>query len=318
MEKVKKAFKTFFKILKKPEMQILPGQIAFYFLMSIIPIAAISAIAASYITKSFDFIDSLSAVIPDVLVDILVSLSDNMKLEGVAIILVLYLLMGSNAPASIINASNMLYGVKPPRFLKLKVKSFVMTIMIVLLLLFVVVIPLLGDVIVNVLIEVFDITNLYNYSFVYQIVKILVSYLIIYTIIKLLYTIAPDAKIKSKTTTKGAIFTTVSWILVTDVFAFYITDIASYDVIYGNFANILILLIWLYLLAYLFVIGMAINVNVFRKQGKCVYEKKDKKGKSDGEKKIQEKSDKEKSKETVEGKEKIKRENNRENNRENK
>ena len=277
MEKIKSALKTFLKILKKPEMQILPGQIAFYFLMSIIPIAAFSAIMASYITKSFDFMDTLGGVIPDVLVDILVSLSDNIKLEGVAIILVLYLLLGSNAPASIINASNLLYDVKPPRFLKLKIKSFVMTIMIVLLLLFVVIIPLLGDVIVKTLIEVFNSDILYNYSFIYQIVKIIVSYLIIYTIIKMLYTIAPDAKIKSKTTTKGAIFTTLSWILVTDLFAFYITDIASYDVIYGNFANILILLIWLYLLAYLFVIGMAINVNVFRKQGKCVYEKSNKK-----------------------------------------
>ena len=52
MESIKEIKETFITILKKPEMQILPGQIAFYFLMSIIPIAAIGTIAASYITKS--------------------------------------------------------------------------------------------------------------------------------------------------------------------------------------------------------------------------------------------------------------------------
>lgn len=310
MERIKKVFKTFFKILRKPEMQILPGQIAFYFLMSIIPIAAFSAIVASYITKNFDFMDALGGVIPDVLADILISLSDNIKLEGVAIILVLYLLLGSNAPASIINASNLLYNVKPPRFLKLKIKSFVMTIMIALLLLFVVIIPLLGDVIVKTLIEVFNSDILYNYSFIYQIIKIIVSYLIIYTIIKILYTIAPDAKIKSRTTTNGAFFTTISWIIVTDLFAFYITNIASYDVIYGNFANILILLIWLYLLAYLFVIGMAINVNVFRKQGKCVYEKSTEKEKTGKFEEKRTRQEKDKGQDFVESKQRKNKESN--------
>ena len=42
-KRAKKIITGFRKILQKPEMQILPGQIAFYFIMSIIPIAAISA-----------------------------------------------------------------------------------------------------------------------------------------------------------------------------------------------------------------------------------------------------------------------------------
>ena len=54
-KKIREIHETFMTILKKPEMEILPGQIAFYFLMSIVPIIVISAIAASFITKSFDF-----------------------------------------------------------------------------------------------------------------------------------------------------------------------------------------------------------------------------------------------------------------------
>lgn len=275
MTKIKKILTGFTEILQKPEMQILPGQIAFYFLMSIIPIAAIAAAVATYITKSFDFLDTIKSVIPPVLANILASLTSDMKFQGVAFVLVLYLLLGSNAPASIITASNMLYNIKQPNYLKLKVKSFFMTIIIVLLLLFVVLIPLFGDLIVKFFIEVLNSHFLYNYKWLYIILKAVGSFLIIYFIIKVLYTLAPSEKIKSKATTKGALFTTVGWILATYIFAFYITNIASYDVVYGNFANILILLLWVYILAYLFVVGMALNVDNFHKKGKCIYEKKE-------------------------------------------
>ena len=283
MQTLNEIKKTFLSILKKPEMQILPGQIAFYFLMSIVPIAAITTAVASYINKDFNFLDSLSSVMPNAFSDILVQLSSNIQIEGVFVVIILYILLGSNAPSSIIIASNMLYGVKQPRFIKLKIKSFVMTIMLILLLLFVILIPLLGDLIVKVLIDLFS-TNLYSYRIIYKLLKIIVSCLIVFSIIKLLFTMAPSTKIKSKATTKGAIFTTISWMIVTELYAFYITNIASYDVIYGNFANILILLMWLYLLAYLFVVGMAINAEVFVKQGKCTYEKRKKGNKENKEK----------------------------------
>ena len=65
----------------------------------------------------------------------------------------------------------------------------------------------------------------------------------------------------------------MGWIIATYIFAFYITRIASYNVVYGNFANILILLLWVYILAYLFVVGIALNVNDFHKQRKCLDEK---------------------------------------------
>lgn len=281
IKEIKEIKETFITILKKPEMQILPGQIAFYFLMSIIPIAAICTIAASYVTESFNFTTALSGIMPDVLLKIITSLS-SVHFEGLAIILILYLIVASNAPSSIIIASNMLYGIKQPKFVRLKIKAFFMVMMIVILLLFVVLIPLLGDVILHIIIQLMNGEFLYHYGFIYQIIKVIVSGLIMYTIIKFIYVVAPDAKIKSNTTTKGTIFTTLSWIIATYLFAFYITNIANYNIVYGNFANVLILLLWIYLLAYLFVVGMAINVDVFKKQGKCIYEKeKQKKGKKD-------------------------------------
>ena len=136
---------------------------------------------------------------------------------------------------------------------------------LVVLLLFIITIPLLGNIILKNIMEYFSITYLIKeYYGVISVMKLLGSFLIIYISVKLLYTLGPDTSVKSKHTTLGSIFTTIGFIASTELFAFYITNIARYDELYGNFANMLILLIWIYLLAYIFVMGMAINVNRYQ------------------------------------------------------
>ena len=85
------------------------------------------------------------------------------------------------------------------------------------------------------------------------------SFFVILFLIKLLYTLSPDDRIPSKYTTKGAVFTTISWIIATYVYSFYINNIADYNLVYGNLANIVILLFWFYVLAYVFVLGLFMN-----------------------------------------------------------
>ena len=70
---------------------------------------------------------------------------------------------------------------------------------------------------------------------------------------------SPDKKVPSKSVTGGALFTTAGWILATYIYSFYITKYANYSVFYGSLANIVILILWVYLLSYILVIGMALN-----------------------------------------------------------
>ena len=76
-----------------------------------------------------------------------------------------------------------------------------------------------------------------------------------------MYIIAPDDEIPSNTTNRGAIFTSIGWILSTEIFAFYLDKFAKYDIFYGSISNILVLLLWIYLLSYIFVLGMIINAS---------------------------------------------------------
>ena len=60
-------------------------------------------------------------------------------------------------------------------------------------------------------------------------------------------------------TTNGALFTTIGWILATKGYSIYLNNINNYNIFYGSLANIMILLFWVYLLAYIFTLGIALN-----------------------------------------------------------
>ena len=49
------------------------------------------------------------------------------------------------------------------------------------------------------------------------------------------------------------------WIIVTAMYSYYISHFANYALFYGGLANIVMLMLWVYFLAFIFVIGMALN-----------------------------------------------------------
>jgi len=83
--------------------------------------------------------------------------------------------------------------------------------------------------------------------------------------IKLIYILAPDWKIYSRHTTKGALFTTVGWIITTAIYSYYAIHFANYDFFYGGLSSIVVLMVWVYALSYILVIGIAINVNEYKR-----------------------------------------------------
>ena len=89
----------------------------------------------------------------------------------------------------------------------------------------------------------------------------------------ILYTIAPDNQIKSKTINRGALFTTLGWIIVTFIYSIYVSKFARYDVFYGSLSSIVILMVWVYILSNILVIGIAINANAYLEEKKANYKK---------------------------------------------
>ena len=186
--------------------------------------------------------------------------TDQITLSSV-ITLVFGLIISANGCHAIILASNTIFEVENASYLKRMIKAIILTFCIILLFAFIVIVPLFGKSILALIGTFTDFLtqNKKLVNAVYVILQVPVSLIFVYFFIKLVYTIAPDENIPSKYMTKGAIFTTISWLLLTNVFSYYINNIAKYDMIYGNLTNIVILLLWFYGLAYVFVLGLYLN-----------------------------------------------------------
>ena len=260
--KVKTFFKRFWDAFWRPEMLILPGQIAFFIFLSIVPTITLIAYFCSYLNISNESIEILlSHGFGSAFSELLTPMIANVSISPAFLItLGVGYFIASNGTASIIVASNTIYGIKDSGFFNRRLKAIVMELIIVLLLIFIVLVPLLGDSIINIL-HYFNLTA----NTTSNIIKVLnflsgpFSWIFIFLFIKIIYTMAPDRKIPSKNVNGGAIFTTIGWILVTQVYSIYIEKYANYSIFYGALANIIILMLWIYLLSYIFVIGMAMN-----------------------------------------------------------
>ena len=264
MGRFKGYLKKLFRILSKPEMTILPSNIAFNIILAIIPLLTIVVLIASYFDISIDLVSNLvSEVMPKQVSEIIIDVISGKGFDrSVGLFNIIAFIVASNGTYAIINTSNTLYQVKERDYLKDRISSIILLFIVIILFVFLLVVPIFGDNIIKLMASAKILANFADEAMViFDIIKWPLTILIIYLNIKLIYTIAPSKNIQSEETTYGAIVTTVGWILATLIFKFYLNHFARYDIIYGNLAAIIIMMVWMYFLSYIFVLGMAINAS---------------------------------------------------------
>lgn len=79
----------------------------------------------------------------------------------------------------------------------------------------------------------------------------------------ILYKVIPSIRLPWKKVFPGALFTTISWQIVSIGFSKYI-GISNYTEIYGQLGSIIILMVWFYLTAVVLLIGGLINASVYK------------------------------------------------------
>lgn len=267
--KLKRLIKKLIKIANMPEMGILPGQLAFFFVLSIIPlIALLGSLAGSFGISIESILELLESIIPSSVVNMFEPIITGEGLTvGTAIFYISSFLLASNGTHSMILASNMIYDIKNKDYLSRRIKAIIMIFVLVLLLIFILVVPAFGDHIVNFLASLIKnqlIGN--NLILIYNILKYPLSLTFIFIGVKLLYTLAPDETIKSKYTNYGSVFTTIGWIVATEIYSIYVDVFSKYNLFYGSISNLLILMLWIYILAFIFVMGMVINAGYYKSE----------------------------------------------------
>lgn len=253
----KKYFNKIISIIKMPEMGVLPGQLAFYMLLSLVPLI----ILACYVAYIFEFDYTKIIMIIDQFipggVNYLVPQFSPADFSIPMIALYAWMLyIASNGCNTVILISNEIYGIRQSKWRKRRIKALFMTFMIVIF--------VIGLLLLNVYQGKFEnwILTLENGSNILSYIKWIeypITLLILGIFLKGFYNFAPDRMRKKTNINVGTLFTSCAWVLITAIYKVIATHMASYEIIYGGLANVALLMVWLYFISYSFVIGLALN-----------------------------------------------------------
>lgn len=249
-------------IIKRPDMRILPGQLAFFLVLSMIPLLALVGTIGSKLGLSMtSFRNALESTVPDAVINTLLPADATTGLNfNVTVFFIAAFLLASNGAYSVITTSNRIYQVEDNSEIRRRSKAVLLTFILVSLLFFLILVPVFGDSLIS-LVEI----NLHNEKLasfirnIYHLGKYPLSLFLLYFNIKLIYILAPDKEVTSNEVRAGAMFTTIFWLLSSKIYAFYVEYFSHYDIFYGSMSNILVLLFWVYILAYIFTLGMSFN-----------------------------------------------------------
>lgn len=266
MKKIKEFFKTLFDIITLPEMMHLPGSLAFFIILSIFPILILVGIIASYFSVSVDgVVRTLEIALPNGIEQLLLPyIQAGSFTRNIIISTVFAFILASNGTHALILASNSLYNIKNSSYLRRRIKALFLILLLIMLFIFMIAFLTYGNRIFTIIIQSVSyetISEALYYFFAF--IKWPIAMFIIYLSMKLIYVLSPDGKIYSNTTSKGALFSTIGFTVSTAIYSFYVNNFSAYDIYYGSIASIVILMMWIYILSFILVIGIAINVRSY-------------------------------------------------------
>lgn len=249
--------------IKEDDLSGLSAQLAYYFLLSLFPFLIFLFTLLPYLSIPQQYIlDTIDGIAPAEAMNVI---QKNVKdvldhrnggLLSFGIIGTIW--SASNGINAIILAFNKAYNVKETRsFIVSRGVAILLTFGMMLVLILAVLIPVFGKSIGVFLFSQFGFAK--EFLSLWNALSWVISALILFLIFTVLYWIAPNMKLKCKSAFPGAAFSTVGWILASLALSFYVGNFNNYSTTYGSIGAIIILMIWLYLTAFIIVLGGEIN-----------------------------------------------------------
>jgi membrane protein len=243
---------------------LLAAGVAFYTFLSLFP-ALIAAVMTYGLIASPETVQRQSAEIADALpadaasvvtgqLDALVSTSSGSLGIGLIVALMLAIYSASGGVGNLVTAINVMFGIRDQRnFIKKKLLALGLTggaiVFFVVALGLVAAAPAIFDAI-DIVPGVRIVLELARWA-------ILLGALVI--AIGVLFRIAPDRSDSGPLMTKGVLFASALWVVVSLVFSLYVDNFGTYGKTYGALAGVVVLLLWLWIGLYALLLGATIE-----------------------------------------------------------
>ena len=261
---VKKFAKEMFYRVMYDEISLLSANLSYYFILSLFPMLIVALALTPYFKIDQQFLlEKIQSFAPGDLGDYLFNMisevlnnKNNNTIITVGIVFTLW--SASSGMYGIIIAFNNAFRVRDGRiWILTKLISIVFTALFLIGMFVVLALIVFRKQLTYLLFHKFNLDegfynlwSILNYSF---------PILFTFIVFMFLYIVGPNLKLKAISILPGALFSTISWTLVSRIFGYYIDHFSSYIKTYGTIGAFMAFIIWLYITGYILIIGAEIN-----------------------------------------------------------
>ncbi|MCM3569205.1 YihY/virulence factor BrkB family protein [Neobacillus mesonae] len=241
----------------------LSAQLAYYFLLSLFPLLIVLFTLIPYIPiTQQDMLGIIREFAPvDAMVFIEKTIHEIMSHRSGGLLsfgIIGTIWSASNGINAIVRAFNKAYNVPESRsFIVARGMAVLLTFGMIFVFLLALILPIFGREIGEFIFTQFGYTDLFLN--LWHTLSIVISAIILFIVFTGLYWIAPNVRLRCRSAFPGAVFAAIGWIVSSLGFSFYVSNFSNYTVTYGSIGAIIVLMIWLYISAFIIILGGEIN-----------------------------------------------------------
>lgn len=253
----------FIKKIGDDDIFALGAQLAYYMVLSFIPFLMFLMTLVGFSHLNSDAVlNLLSNVMPteafNLIQSTVIEIVDREQTGLLWISIALAIWVSSSGFKAVIKGLNKAYGVKETRsYIKLKLISMIYTILLALVVIATLFLFVFGDVIGDFFMKVLEHPKFIYY--IWNMLRYVVVILIMILFFMFLYNATPCVRLGWLEVIPGAVITTLGWISISYIFAYYVNNFSNYSRLYGSLGAVFMFMTWMFITSMILILGGEIN-----------------------------------------------------------
>ena len=253
----------FIKKIGDDDIFALGAQLAYYMVLSFIPFLMFLMTLVGFSHLNSDAVlNLLSNVMPteafNLIQSTVIEIVDREQTGLLWISIALAIWVSSSGFKAVIKGLNKAYGVKETRsYIKLKLISMIYTILLALIVIATLFLFVFGDVIGDFFIKILEHPEFIYY--IWNMLRYVVVILIMILFFMFLYNATPCVRLGWLEVIPGAVITTLGWISISYIFAYYVNNFSNYSRLYGSLGAVFMFMTWMFITSLILILGGEIN-----------------------------------------------------------
>lgn len=260
--------KRYWELVNKNELMALSGQVAYYMILSFLPLLVFFLTLAGYVNlNSEQFFEDIKYLLPEetyyFIEGIIYEIFSKQSLTLLSVGMLGAFWASLNGINALMRGIVKAYGLNEKRtFLNLKLTAIFFLLIITFIIIISFLILFFGEKIGTLLFEVLGFASIF--PFLWRKLKLIIQFsllILTFIILNLMATHSIyESKILSfKMVLPGSLFAATGWVTISLALTYYFKHFTNFSLIYGSIAGIMFFLLWLYWSCEILLLGCALN-----------------------------------------------------------